>query len=63
MTLLDDRPRMAVAIARESTKVVAIFKKEFFGCLTELDPSMKRVITILIQRVRDVTDEFILKKN
>ena len=30
MTLLDDRPRMAAAIAREPAKVVAISKKRIF---------------------------------
>ena len=64
MALLDDRPRMATAIAKEDpTKLVAISKKEFSGRLTELDPSMRRVITVLVQRVRDVTEEFIRGKN
>lgn len=63
MALLDDRPRMATAIAKEPTKLVAISKKEFSSRLTDLDPSMRRVITILVQRVRDVTEEFMRGKN
>lgn len=63
MALFDNSPRMAAAIAKEPTKVVAISKKEFSSRLTELDPSMRRVISILINRIRQMTDEFIRRKN
>ena len=62
MALFDERPRMAAAITKDVTEVLRISRKEFNTRLKEVDPVMRSMIVYLVQRVRNMSDEFIRRK-
>ncbi len=52
MSLIDNEPHMASAIAIEHTKVSALSASEFNKRVDDMDPLMKGILTILIKRLR-----------
>jgi len=62
MALFDDRPRMAEAIVVEEAEVFVISRTEFLERLGAMNPVMRRILQIMVQRVRNMTDEFMRKK-
>ena len=56
MALFDDHPHMASAIALEETKVSAISRDEFQRRAAYMDPVMRGIVTILIKRIRNLSD-------
>jgi CRP-like cAMP-binding protein len=53
MSLFDDHPPIASAIALEETKTTAISREEFQRRLADMDPVMRGIFRILIGRIRD----------
>ena len=57
ISLLDDAPRTASAVALEDTEVLVISKALFYECIT-LNPDIAfRLIRIVTQRLRKATDD------
>ncbi len=59
MALIDDAPRMATATTVEPTVLVPIAREYLQSRLAEADPFIARLITILVQNVRSITDRHI----
>jgi CRP/FNR family transcriptional regulator, cyclic AMP receptor protein len=57
MALFDRKPRMASAIAAEDTVAIRIAEKEFRARLEHTDPVMRSIITILVKRLREMSDQ------
>ena len=57
MSLVDDRPHAASAVAAEETHVTVISKEEFRRRFDLMDPIMKGVLKILVERLRLVADQ------
>ena len=62
MALFDNRPRMAQAMAVTDVEVIAINREAFMERLRGVDPVMKNIILYVIQRLRNMTDEFMIKQ-
>ena len=62
MALFDERPRMAQAVTLTITEVIEISYDEFQRRLGDMDPIMKGLVTLMITRIRQMTDEFIRRK-
>ncbi len=62
MALLDDRPRMATALAVKDTEAWEIPREAFNARLATLDPVMRQLFAIFLIRIRNMTDEFMRKK-
>ena len=62
MALFDNRPRMAQALAVTDVEVIAISRDAFMERLGGVDPVMKNIILYVIQRLRNMADEFMIKK-
>ncbi len=57
ISLLDDEPRTASALALENTRVLIISKSVFFECIS-LNPDIAfRIIRVLTQRLRKATND------
>ena len=56
MSLIDDEPHMATAIAIEETVVSAIARDEFLRRVNSMDPVMKGIFKILVKRIRKITE-------
>ena len=56
MSLLDDEPHMASAIATEETVASAISRDEFKRRVNSMDPVMKGIIKIMGKRIRKMTE-------
>lgn len=54
MSLIDDTPHMASAIAIEETVVNALSADEFNRRIDNMDPLMRGVLRILVKRIRDM---------
>ena len=52
MSLFDDRPHMASAIAIEKTIVTGISREQFQTRLENMDPVMRSIMKLLGQRIR-----------
>ena len=61
MALFDNKPHMASAVAVEETVVNAMSRDEFRRRLEEMDPVMRGIIKLMVQRVREMADD--LMKN
>ena len=55
MALIDDHPHMASAVALEETKVSAISRDEFKRRAAAMDPVMRGMVKILVQRLRNMS--------
>ena len=56
MSLFDDTPPMASAIAIEETVVSAISRDEFQRRVNSMDPVMRGIFKIMVNRIRKFTD-------
>ena len=55
MALLDDAPRSAAAVARESTTCVLITRTDFQKRVDKADPFIRAMLLLLTKRLRDTT--------
>ena len=62
MAMFDDRPRMAQAITVQEVEAVAISRDEFLERIHDMDPVIKNMILYMIQRMRNMADEFMVKR-
>ncbi len=58
MALCGGDRRMAAAVARKKTRVVAISRVTFEKQLGAIDPVMRKIIMLLTRRLRQMADEF-----
>ena len=58
MALCGGERRMAAAIARKKTRVLAISRAAFEKQLSAIDPVMRKVIALLTRRLGQVSDEY-----
>lgn len=63
LALFDDRPRMAAAVALRKTELAAISRDEFHERMKTMDPMLRRIILVLVKRVRQMADEFMIRKS
>ncbi len=63
MSLFDDHPHMASAIAVEDTVVSAISRDEFQRRVNGMDPLMKGIFQIMVKRIRKMTKSSGKKNN
>ena len=59
MALIDDAPRMATATTLEPTVLVPIAREYLQNSLGKADPFIARLIRILVQNVRSITDRHV----
>ena len=57
MALFDNKPHMASAIALEENVVNAMSRDEFRRRLEEMDPAMRGILKLMVQRVREMADD------
>jgi CRP-like cAMP-binding protein len=62
MALFDNRPRLAEAMVFEDAEVFVIPRDDFSARLANMNPVMRRILQIMVQRVRRMTDEFMQRK-
>ena len=62
MAIFDDRPRMAQALAVTDVEAVAISRDEFLARIHDMDPVIKNIVLYMVQRVRIMADEFMVRK-
>ncbi len=62
LALFDSAPRMATVLAVEPTVCNIISREEFNKRLQEMDPVMRGITTLMVRRVRRLTDEVVLRK-
>jgi CRP-like cAMP-binding protein len=62
MALFDNRPRLAEAMVSEDVEVFVIPRDQFSERLAGMNPVMRRILQIMVQRVRKMTDEFLQRK-
>ena len=62
MALFDNRPRLAEAMVSEDAEVFVIPRDQFSERLAGMNPVMRRILQIMVQRVRKMTDEFLQRK-
>ncbi|MFN3077327.1 MAG: cyclic nucleotide-binding domain-containing protein [Alphaproteobacteria bacterium] len=56
MALIDNRPRMASARAREDTTVVVIGYDQFHAKLDHADPFIRALLNLFVSNIRDMAD-------
>lgn len=59
MALIDGSPRMATAVAVESTTVVVVKSEDLQAKLAKTDPFVARLLGMLVNNVRRVTDDHV----
>ncbi len=59
LALIDDAPRMATAITLEPTVLVPLARKYLQCRLGKADPFIARLIRILVQNIRSITDRHV----
>jgi serine/threonine-protein kinase len=59
MALFDDEPPMASAVATKKTFVDVIPRDVFQGRIDEMDPAMRQIMKLMVQRIRDLSDELL----
>lgn len=57
LALFDDKPHMASAVAVEETVVNAMSRDEFHDRLEDMDPAMRGIVKLMVQRVREMADD------
>lgn len=57
LALFDDKPHMASAVALEDTEVKAISQDEFHDRVDDMDPAMRGIVKLMVQRVREMADD------
>jgi len=57
MALFDDSPRVAGAKAHANAMCLALSKEAFNSRLEETDPVLRSIVTYMIQRLRQISDE------
>jgi CRP-like cAMP-binding protein len=62
MALFDNRPRLAEAMVSEDSEVFVIPRGDFSERLAGMNPVMRRILQIMVERVRKMTDEFMQRK-
>ena len=62
MALFDNRPRLAEAMVSEDVEVFVIPRDQFSERLAGMNPVMRRILQIMVQRVRKMTDESLQRK-
>ena len=62
MALFDNRPRLAEALVFEDAVVFVIPRDDFSARLSKMNPVMRRILQIMVQRVRRMTDEFMQRE-
>ena len=61
MSLFDDRPHMASAIALSETTVAVLTQEDFKRRIDSMDNVMRGILKIMIQRLRLVGDKELIK--
>lgn len=59
LALFDDQPHMASAVAVEETVVTAMTKEEFTRRVEEMDPAMRGIVNLLVQRTREMANNLL----
>lgn len=59
MALFDDKPHMATAVAAEETVVNAMSRKEFRRRLEGMDPVMRRIVGMMVEKTREMADDLL----
>ena len=59
LALFDDKPHMASAVAVEDTVVNAMSRDEFHNRLEQMDPAMRGIMKLLVERVREMADDLL----
>lgn len=62
MALFDNRPRLAEAMVSEDSEVFVIPRGDFSERIANMNPVMRRILQIMVERVRKMTDEFMQRK-
>ncbi|MAG98203.1 MAG: cyclic nucleotide-binding domain-containing protein [Alphaproteobacteria bacterium] len=62
LALFDNAPRMATVVAATPTVCNIISRDEFQKRLQEMDPVMRGITTLLVRRVRRLTDAVVSSK-
>ena len=62
MALFDNRPRLAEAMVSEDSEVFVIPRGDFSERIASMNPVMRRILQIMVERVRKMTDEFMQRK-
>jgi CRP-like cAMP-binding protein len=62
MALFDGRPRMGSAIALTEVEALCISRKEFQKRVAGMDQVMQGVMRLMVKRVRQMADEFMIRK-
>ena len=62
MALFDNRPRLAEAMVSEDAEVFVIPRGDFSERIASMNPVMRRILQIMVERVRKMTDEFMQRK-
>ena len=63
MPMFDDHPHMATAVASERTEVLAISRRAFRRQVDHMDPAMKGIVILLVNRLCQMADDLMLRKN
>ena len=58
LALFDDKPHMASVVAVEDTVVNAMSRDEFHRRLEKMDPVMRGIMKMMVERVREMADDF-----
>ena len=61
MSLIDDRPHMASAMAMNKLTVAVLFREDFKQRINDMDAVMRGIITIMTNRLRLVGNKEIIK--
>ncbi len=59
LALFDDHPHMASAVAIEETVVTTMTKKEFQRRVEEMDPAMRGIVMLLVERTREMANDLL----
>ena len=62
MALFDNRPRLAEAMVSEDSEVFVIPRGDLSERIANMNPVMRRILQIMVERVRKMTDEFMQRK-
>ena len=57
LALFDDKPHMASVVAVEETVVNAMSRDEFHRRLEKMDPVMRGIMKMMVERVREMADD------
>jgi len=60
MALFDDTPPIASVVATKETFVDVVPRDVFQQRIDEMDPAMRRIMKLMVQRIRDLSDELVI---